>query len=127
MSRNEREYEVSAIADVEFDSGVRSTPPEGWYAPTVRFDENSDESWSIGMKLSQDRDDDVWTKRAQIDFVADEAPHDRLIRGAEFDIYEGPYRVGRIRVITPSNRIPEEGTEDRSFDDNRPRKEKDAA
>lgn len=102
-SDQDRTYDTSALAIVAFDLEARSRPPSDQYAALV--DVGNGPQWSLGMNILQDWDGDEWTKLAEVDFVVDEAPHDELVRGAKFALYEGPERVGHLVVTKASSRV----------------------
>lgn len=113
MSKNERRYDGTAVATVEFDPETLSEPPQKRYAPVVIVDAEGDAGWSMGMEFLADQDPDSWVKRARVDLLAEEAPHHKIVRGADFEMYEGPHRVGRVKIETSSLRIPEGRVHDR--------------
>lgn len=108
-----RTYDGTAVAKVDFSTGERTHPPETRYAPVVNFDGDDEVGWSMGMEFLADLDDEGWVKLAHVDLLADDAPHHEIVRGADFEIYEGPHKVGRVKIETSSLRIPEGQVHDR--------------
>lgn len=115
-----RRYDGTAVAVVEFDPEVRSEPPRGRYAGLVEF--GNGRMWSLGMEFLDDLDGEGWNKLAEVDFVAEDAPHSALIQGAQFAICEGPIEVGHVEIRVSSDRVPEGGVRDASMNSSGPRR-----
>lgn len=87
---------MRAIIDwIPHDQGGRFRLPsgaEGSYTTVVRFLDESwpgPVAWSLVIdKISGDRS---WV--ADVRFLADDAPHEGLIPGRQFELYEGARRV----------------------------------
>jgi hypothetical protein len=89
--------------------GGRSKPPLGVgipaYATEVRFIDDpwppAGASWSLVIVKREPLSSDLrWT--ADVHFLVDEAPHDSLREGREFELYEGNKCVARGRIIADS-------------------------
>jgi len=85
--------------------GGRSKPPLGVgihpYAPEVRFLDDpwppTGASWSLVIvKREQSSTNARWN--ADVNFLVDEAPHDSLTEGREFELYEGNKCVARGKI-----------------------------
>lgn len=83
-------------ARIKFDSNARDRPPVDVYvAPTVLEDGSL---WSVVCR-PQDVHDEGWGWTAQVEFLAPHAPHEVLISGFRFKLYEGPHAVAEVRVL----------------------------
>jgi hypothetical protein len=96
------------------DEGGRARPPHpvaGYSAPLRFRDQPRDrEAWSTKlMHATPLKSPGYFLARMQ--FIMPNAPHDRLTRGAAFELVEGPNIVAR-GVVLPSNvRVPTRLTE----------------
>lgn len=114
-----RTYEGTAIAVVQFDPDSRSIPPEESFAGLVDGPEET--KWSLGMNIIRDLDDEGWVKVAEVDFVADDAPHQLLVRGANFRLFEGPIEIGSVEIRSASELVPPGFTLDADSAEDSPR------
>ena len=84
--------------------GKRELPPTLRYVGLSRFPEDvpgQDEAWSVVIRFDQPPPEQAsrTTSRGRIQFLVDEAPHERLRPGAKFELYEGPFHVANVEVL----------------------------
>lgn len=104
---------IRAVVDwIPKDQGGRTRPPAGVgtppYASVVRFTD-VEEAWPppVAWSLVVEKDEALseplrWV--ADVRFLVDEAPHDSLRPGREFDLYEGGKCVAHGRILGGSPR-----------------------
>ena len=99
---------IRAVADwIPKDQGGRSWPPAGvgtpHYATVVRFTDTEESSpppvsWSLVVEKDEMLSESFhWI--ADVHFLVDEAPHESLRPGREFDLYEGSKCVAHGRIL----------------------------
>jgi hypothetical protein len=96
----------SVVEWIPKEKGGRSEPPAGVgsppYATVVRFVDTEEpwpppEAWSLVVeKIEALSEPYSWT--ANVRFLVDEAPHDSLREGSQFELYEGGKCVARGRI-----------------------------
>ncbi len=87
------------------EQGGRREPPLGLgeppYSPEIRFVDKlwpPEDAWSLTVrKLHELGEARRWL--ADVTFRVEEAPHDTLQEGREFELYEGKHCVARGKVI----------------------------
>ncbi len=83
--------------------GKRELPPTLRYVGLSRFAGDvigRDTAWSVELLFETpppEQSGDV--SRAQVRFLFDDAPHERLHQGVTFSLYEGPVHVGEVMVL----------------------------
>jgi hypothetical protein len=84
--------------------GRKDAPATLRYVGISRFPEDPetwpDGSWSVELRFSEppaEQHGDVC--EAQVRFLFDSAPQERLVPGARFSLYEGPYKVADVEVL----------------------------
>lgn len=77
-------------------------PPSGpEYSTVSRFEEDEDwpdEAWSVVLHFDESPRDQGSPSRGTVRFLVADAPHDRLVPGAKFQIYEGRVRTATVEV-----------------------------
>jgi len=95
----------ASIKWITIEQGGRTKPPLGVgtppYATEIRFIDGErwpdSEGWSlVVIKDEQLSTEFNWT--ADIHFLVEEAPHESLYQGREFELYEGNKLVAKGRV-----------------------------
>jgi len=97
-----------AVVDwIPWDQGGRKQPPAGVGAPpyvsVVRFADAKEPwpppvAWSLVVEKDEMSSEPLrWI--ADVRFLVDEAPHEALRPGREFDLYEGSKRVAHGRIL----------------------------
>ncbi|MHB1422454.1 MAG: hypothetical protein ACYC3I_04495 [Gemmataceae bacterium] len=87
------------------EEGGRRTPPSGpRYSTPARFEGQAPgpegANWSLVVdRMSQPLGSADWI--AEVRFLVDEAPHELLLLGARFELYEGKKCVARGVIISP--------------------------
>ena len=84
--------------------GRRDLPATLRYVGISRFPEDGDRwpdgAWSVELRFDEPPPEQgTQESSARVRFLVDEAPHNRLHRGAVFNLYEGPQRVADIEVV----------------------------
>lgn len=91
------------------EEGGRRHPPSGpRYVAPARVDGQvagpDGANWSMVVEwLTQPTDPIEWI--AEVRYLVDEAPHELLMRGVRFELYEGKKCVARGVVTTPVARV----------------------
>lgn len=93
---------------MDHKDGGRSKPPEWYcypyYSTPVHFtdrladEESSGITWSLVVEyMSSSENDNEWI--ADIYYSVDNAPHDNLLPGREFELHEGPRCVAYGKIL----------------------------
>ena len=84
--------------------GRRDKPSTLRYVGLSRFPDDGEQwpdgGWSVELRFPEppaEQQSDVC--EAQVRFLFDTAPQERLFAGARFSLYEGPQRVAEIEVV----------------------------
>lgn len=115
-----RIYQGSAVAHIAFDRESRAMPPRERYAALARFN-NSEPQFSLAATFMEPLDESRWGALALVDFLVDSAPHELLVRGAQFELCEGSTVVARGTVLISSRRVPGSTVRDTARADQPPR------
>jgi hypothetical protein len=84
------------------DGGREKLPSGPQYSTVARFPEATspwqEEAWSV-VACFEGPADSERKQRAQVRFLAEDAPHGLLHDGARFDLYEGRSRVATVTIL----------------------------
>lgn len=97
-------YEVIVEWLPQNQGGRKSIPSNVKYYPIARFLDDEEwpvvNAWSVVLELGDASfDAGKWNSIATIKFLVDEAPKEKLDEVNQFDIYEGPKKVGEIFIL----------------------------
>jgi hypothetical protein len=85
--------------------GKKPLPPTLRYVGLSRFPEDVvgvDDLWSVELRFGEPppEQSSIDFSRATVRFLVADAPHQRLHEGAKFGLYEGPYHVADVEVVS---------------------------
>ena len=85
------------------ERGAGRLPASLQYIGIGRFDEDGpswpDGAWSVVCRFDEPPAEQGSPSVARVRFMVDGAPHERLVPGRRFGLYEGPTRVAEIELV----------------------------
>lgn len=117
----ERRYSGTAVARLVFSADVGDVPPRDRYAALSRFGDEAPR-FSLTAEFLESLGESRWETLAMVDFLVDSAPHELLVRGAEFDLVEGNTVVAQGIVLISSRHVSSSSVRDAAFDAGPPRR-----
>ena len=86
------------------DRGTRRLPASLLYIGIGRFEEDGpawpDGAWSIVCRFAEPPAEQGSPSVARVRFMVDAAPHERLVPGRRFGLYEGRRQVAEVELVT---------------------------
>jgi hypothetical protein len=85
------------------DRGRRILPASLMYIGIGRFEEDGpswpDGAWSVVCRFSEPPAEQGSPSTGRVSFLVEHAPHERLVPGRRFDLYEGPTRIAAVELF----------------------------
>ena len=84
--------------------GKKALPATLRYVGVARFEQAEpqlgDEGWSVELQFERPPAEESDISEADVRFLFDHAPQERLHAGATFSLYEGPTCVASVEILT---------------------------